>query len=180
MPIAAEAVTGAINGVMQSVEGLVTNAEERGKVLAELGKVKTSVVNDVLNLERETISGRLRVIEAEAKSEHKITAIWRPVMMLSFGAIVVYNMAIAPIFGLTPVNAETTSLPTELWAVIKLGLGGYVVGRSGEKIAKTVMTNVRDARLIDPLEVMKPKKRMKMRKKLIEAGLDPDEVMGVG
>ena len=31
-----------------------------------------------------------------------------------------------------------TPLRDEAWALLQLGLGGYVVGRSGEKIAKVI------------------------------------------
>jgi hypothetical protein len=29
-------------------------------------------------------------------------------------------------------------LPDELWTLLTVGVGGYVVGRSGEKVAKTL------------------------------------------
>ena len=32
----------------------------------------------------------------------------------------------------------TATLPEELWNLLMIGVGGYVVGRSGEKIAKNI------------------------------------------
>jgi hypothetical protein len=29
-------------------------------------------------------------------------------------------------------------LPTDVWTLLQIGLGGYVVGRSGESIARTL------------------------------------------
>ena len=48
--------------------------------------------------------------------------------MLTFLALVVGDT-----FGLL-----ATPLRDEAWELLKLGLGGYVLGRSGEKIAKVV------------------------------------------
>jgi hypothetical protein len=84
------------------------------------------------------------VVLAEAKSEHKITAIWRPVLMLTITAIVGWNYLIAPLAELAvqllagdqvPLAIE---LPDELWNLLMIGVGGYIVGRSGEKIAAKV------------------------------------------
>tara|TARA_R100000664_G_scaffold34032_1_gene53566 strand:- start:11090 stop:11506 length:417 start_codon:yes stop_codon:yes gene_type:complete len=81
------------------------------------------------------------VVIAEAKSEHKITATWRPILMLTITAIVAWNFLLAPLAELA-VTLSTGNqiplsipLPDELWTLLSIGVGGYVVGRSGEKIA---------------------------------------------
>ena len=33
------------------------------------------------------------------------------------------------------------TIPPDMWALLKIGLGGYVVGRSGEKIAQVWKKN---------------------------------------
>lgn len=84
------------------------------------------------------------VIKAEAESEHKITATWRPILMLSITAIVTWNYLLAPLVELAvrmfagdqvPLSIP---LPEQLWNLLMIGVGGYVVGRSGEKIAKNI------------------------------------------
>jgi hypothetical protein len=84
------------------------------------------------------------VIKAEAESEHKITATWRPILMLTITAIVGWNYLFAPLVELAvrmfagdqvPLSIP---LPEELWNLLMIGVGGYVVGRSGEKIAKNI------------------------------------------
>jgi len=30
------------------------------------------------------------------------------------------------------------TLPDHLWALLKIGVGGYIVGRSAEQVAKTI------------------------------------------
>jgi len=84
------------------------------------------------------------VVLAEAKSEHKITAIWRPVLMLTITAIVGWNYLIAPLAELAVQLLAGDQVPLaieladELWNLLMIGVGGYIVGRSGEKIAAKV------------------------------------------
>lgn len=81
------------------------------------------------------------IIVAEAQGESWLQRNWRPLIMLVFGFIVANNYIIAPyIAAFAPAGtaAPVLEIPTDMWSLMKLGLGGYVVGRSGEKIAKTM------------------------------------------
>lgn len=84
------------------------------------------------------------VILAEAKSEHWITATWRPILMLTITAIVGWNYLLAPLVELAVrlfVGDQiplTIPLPDELWNLLMIGVGGYVLGRSAEKVADKV------------------------------------------
>ena len=70
------------------------------------------------------------VVTAEAKSEHWLTANWRPITMLSFVALIVAHWLGFTADGLT--EAQVLSL----LEIVKVGLGGYVIGRSAEKCVK--------------------------------------------
>ena len=76
------------------------------------------------------------IIKAEAQSEHKITSQWRPILMLGFTAMIMNNFMLAPyleaIFGWSVV----VDLPDHVWELLKIGVGGYIIGRSGEKMVK--------------------------------------------
>ena len=76
------------------------------------------------------------VVVAEAKSEHWVTSAWRPITMLSFTAIVVNNYILAPYIDLFFGTSVLLEVPEQLWSLLKIGLGGYVVGRSAEKCVK--------------------------------------------
>ncbi len=77
----------------------------------------------------------MQAIVAEAKSEHTVTATWRPITMLTFVVIIANNYILAPYINLFFHVDPTLPLPPEMWALLKIGLGGYVVGRSVEKAA---------------------------------------------
>ena len=76
------------------------------------------------------------IIIAEAQSEHKLTAQWRPITMLVFVIIIANNYLVYPYLSLFWIEAPLLELPPDLWQLLQIGLGGYVVGRSGEKIAQ--------------------------------------------
>ena len=96
----------------------------------EADKIKLEMLKKVQEGEIEELKGKFGVLGQEADSEHWLVAAWRPITMLTFLAMVV-----AWWFGYTPENV-TEPLLMELFSLIKIGLGGYVVGRSAEKVAK--------------------------------------------
>lgn len=53
--------------------------------------------------------------------------------MLSFGFIVIYVKFVGPLFDL-----RIPVLEDEFWTLLQIGIGGYVVGRSAEKIADKI------------------------------------------
>lgn len=73
------------------------------------------------------------IIKAEAESEHWLTSSWRPITMLTFVALIV-----ARAFGFTAPNV-TEAEWVKLWGLVELGLGGYVVGRTAEKVIPSIV-----------------------------------------
>ena len=77
---------------------------------------------------------RSDVIQAEAKSDSWMASNWRPILMLTFTAIVAVNWLILPVVSWFGPHLVPLVLPPDMWDVLKIGVGGYIVGRSGEKI----------------------------------------------
>ena len=72
------------------------------------------------------------IIKAEASSESWLAQSWRPIMMLTFGALIVARwMGYA-----APGISQEEIL--KLWNIVELGLGGYVIGRSVEKVVPSI------------------------------------------
>jgi len=76
---------------------------------------------------------RVNVIVAETASGDPWVRRWRPALMYIFMAIVANNYILAPYVQLFGGPALELELPPDMWDIIKIGLGGYVVGRSVEK-----------------------------------------------
>jgi hypothetical protein len=82
------------------------------------------------------VEAAMNVVVAEAKSEHALTSQWRPITMLVFTAIVANNYIIAPYLAAIFGWSVTLEMPDQLWNLLSIGIGGYVVGRSSEKAIK--------------------------------------------
>ncbi len=78
------------------------------------------------------------VVIAEMKSGAWLAQNWRPITMLTFVAIIANNYILYPYLALFWSKAPVLQIPPDMWSLLKIGLGGYVVGRSGEKIAKAL------------------------------------------
>lgn len=73
------------------------------------------------------------IVKTEAASSHWLAANWRPILMLTFGALIVARW-----FGFAAPNL-TEAEYLALWDIVELGLGGYVIGRSAEKVAPAIV-----------------------------------------
>lgn len=82
------------------------------------------------------LEASMNVVVAEAQSEHWLTATWRPITMLTFVTIIAFNYILFPILGLFIDNLPMLEIPPDMWDLLKIGLGGYVVSRGVEKTMK--------------------------------------------
>ena len=114
--------------------------EEKDKRAEIEREINMALISNSAQIEQAAAS----VILAEAKSEHRITATWRPILMLTITAIVGWNYLLAPLVELAvrlfagDQIPLTIPLPDALWNLLMIGVGGYVVGRSAEKVADKV------------------------------------------
>lgn len=78
--------------------------------------------------ELEEMSAKAEIVKTEAASSHWLAANWRPLVMLTFAGLIVARW-----FGWAAPNLSEGEY-LKLWSIVEFGLGGYVVGRSVEKI----------------------------------------------
>ena len=114
---------GVVKEIGNVIDNLFTSDEEREKAKNKVFKVLKQQELELHKLQNE-------IILAEANGNW-LQRSWRPILMLSFGFIVIYVKFIAPMFSL-----PIPPLEDEFWGLLNLGIGGYVVGRSAEKVMK--------------------------------------------
>ena len=114
-----------LKDLLGGLDKLFTSKEEKIKAEA---LIKEIILSKQLELQRMQAD----IIIAEAKGNW-LQRSWRPILMLAFGFIVIYVKFIAPLFDL-----RIPELENEFWNLLQLGIGGYVVGRSAEKISKNI------------------------------------------
>lgn len=96
---------------------------------AEAARVEAELQAELWRNAHQLNAAAADIIKTEAQSQHGLAAIWRPVVMLTFCGLIVARW-----FGwAAPELSEAEYL--KLWSIVEFGLGGYVVGRSVEKIA---------------------------------------------
>ena len=97
-------------------------------------KVRLALLENTKQIE----ASASQIILAEAKSESWIASSWRPILMFNITLIESVNYLIFPLIEVATGSKLMIPLPDELWTLLTVGVGGYVVGRSGEKVAKTL------------------------------------------
>ena len=110
------------------VDDLHTSDEERLNAKTKMLEVQAVAMQQVFDYETQALTARANIVNSEASSENWIASSWRPITMLTFMVL-----AVGDSLGLL-----ASPLRDEAWMLLQLGLGGYVVGRSGEKIAQTI------------------------------------------
>lgn len=88
------------------------------------------------------LKAQAEIILAEAKGG-RLQRNWRPMLMMTFMIIIANNYIIHPYLQLfAPGKSLALALPPEMWSLLKIGVGGYVVGRSVEKVTAGGVTKL--------------------------------------
>lgn len=111
--------------VNRLLDDIHTSDEERARAKSAIMALQNEALGLALALERESLQAKSGLIAAEANGASWLQRNWRPITMLSFLGLVV-----ADSFGLLAFR-----LADQAWLLLQIGLGGYVVGRSVEKIS---------------------------------------------
>lgn len=98
-------------------------------------KAKAEMMVVLAQAEKERMKAKSDVVVAEAKGESSAQRNWRPHLMYLFMFIIGFNFILAPIAGMLGLGLETLPIPEHMWLLLTVGVGGYIAGRSGEKIS---------------------------------------------
>ncbi len=128
----ASILTKVIGPITNLIDELHTSPEEKGKIQTALAKLHIEFGSKLLDYESKLNESRTAIITAEAQGGSWLQRSWRPITMLTFLVLVV-----ADSFGWLE-----NRLATEAWTLLQIGLGGYVVGRSAEKVAPMIVRSM--------------------------------------
>ncbi len=121
-------LSSAITPVTNLIDEMHTSDDERLQAKNALAKLHAEMSSEIVTYETQLLKSKSDIISAEANGKSWLQRNWRPITMLTFLALVVCDS-----LGLLPFR-----LAEDAWDLLKIGLGGYVVGRSAEKIAAPV------------------------------------------
>ncbi|MBE0564930.1 MAG: hypothetical protein IH621_03165 [Krumholzibacteria bacterium] len=128
-------MVGEILGILGKVAGGVADRifpdpEQELKRIELQQALQAAVLERTSEIER----AAAEVVKAEAQGQSWLQRTWRPITMLVFVGLIVARWLgwSAPNLG----EAEVL----KLWDIVEIGLGGYVIGRSAEKILPGVVS----------------------------------------
>ena len=117
MTLRVDPVTNVVDAVSRFVDRLTLPAREKKQLETDLQKL-------IQEIERDLVQARASIVVEETRGNW-LQRSWRPLVMLTFATIVLVG---------TFINVPILSDTSRFWDLLEIGLGGYVVGRSGEKI----------------------------------------------
>ena len=100
-------------------------------------KLKSELQTQLLQSHTQELKAAASIIEAEAKAGWFASS-WRPLLMYVLIFILVWNYVIGPVIKIFMGAVITFELPGDVWSLLQIGLGGYVLGRSAESVARTM------------------------------------------
>ena len=118
---------GMLGAVAPMVKTLFSTIDKTIDNKAEAEKIKQNIQQQLLSGQLKELEAQASIITAEAKGGW-LQRNWRPMLMLTFAGLVVAHW-----FGFTAPNIPE-SVQNSLLNIVLVGMGGYIVGRSGEKI----------------------------------------------
>lgn len=132
-------VSGLAAPLSNVINKFITRKEDQLKVQAEIESIQKDFEKKLIEQQSQMLMAQKDLITAEITG-HPFQRNWRPALMWIIIAIIANNYLIAPIVNqiVTVFGGENIlpllDLPDKLFNLMTIGLGGYVVGRSAEKI----------------------------------------------
>lgn len=123
-------IKGIADGARSIIGAFKLDPAKEAEFNAKMREFELRAYEQQAEREKTLIQEQSKVIQAEANSESWLAKNWRPIAMLAFtGLVVAYFLGYA---------APNISEPRveQLLGIVQVGLGGYVIGRTGEKMVK--------------------------------------------
>lgn len=131
-----------VTGVLSVVKGIigqfVADPQQKAQVELQLVQAQAELEKVALIAEQQLADAQSKVVIAEAQSDSWMAKNWRPITMLCFTGIVVWNYVLVPVVSATPVL-----IPADMWGLLKLGIGGYIGARTLEKVGPDLVAAAR-------------------------------------
>jgi len=133
MPLIAKEISQVIASITGGLDELITSKEERDILRNQLYEMKYSLVEKAMEAELRILESRTQIINAEAKGESWLQRSWRPVTALTFLVLIVLHH-------LGFLQIEITD---QMWDLLQVMIGGYVVSRGIEKAVPAAVQAIR-------------------------------------
>lgn len=126
-------------GVKETVDSIgnaidkIDKSDEKLELQLKYKELLMNIEGACIEYESKLLETKSKIVESETKGESWLQRNWRPVLMCICMFIVFNNYVLVPYFHL-----PVTTLDEHIWTLMDLGVGGYVAGRSLEKITENL------------------------------------------
>ena len=121
--------------ILAPIFGLIDKAVPNKDLAAQ---IKADMQTAVIEVQKQTLESQRDIIVAEAQGESWLQRSWRPLFMC-FLMFFIGSSVIAGAFGYgEAVAAGWNAIPQPAWTLSQIGLGGYIGGRTVEKVTKNI------------------------------------------
>jgi hypothetical protein len=123
-------------GVKETVDSIgnaidkIDKSDEKLELQLKYKELLMNMEGACIDYESKLLENKSKIIESEVKGESGLQRNWRPILMCICMLIIFTNYVLVPFFHITP-----AILDEHIWNLMDLGVGGYVAGRSLEKIS---------------------------------------------
>ena len=118
---------GVLQNVIREIGDIVNRLSVSSK---EKQKIQEEIQSLVYRYKSELVREQSAAVGEEARGNW-LQRSWRPLVMLVFALIVLVGT-----FTTLPLLSDTS----RFWDLLEIGIGGYVIGRSGEKVTESLLS----------------------------------------
>ena len=148
---------------------------------SDSGRIKNELDIKLAEVDLTTVQGQIDIVGKEVSGD-KLQRSWRPHLMYLLMAVIVGYVFIVPFYNFIlfpllvsvlwyePVKIEVSGLwdgmPTQLWTLMQIGIGGYIGSRGLEKMIGTPGSRDMTRQVVDVVRRRKPESEIPtLRKK---------------
>ena len=120
-------IMGVLQNVIREIGDIVNRLSVSSK---EKQKIQEEIQSLVYRYKSELVREQSAAVGEEARGNW-LQRSWRPIVMLAFALVILSGMFM---------ESTLLSDSSRLWDLLEIGLGGYVIGRSGEKVTDCLLS----------------------------------------
>jgi len=127
------------SGVKETIDSIgnaidkIDKSDEKLDLQLKYKELLMKIEGACIEYESKLLESKSTIIQNETKGESWLQRNWRPMLMCICMFIVLNNYVLVPYFGI-----PLTVLDEHIWNMMEVGIGGYVAGRSLEKISENL------------------------------------------
>lgn len=125
---------GLLDGASKVIDSINAPKEQKVAALAQLQALQEQFNAAALQADSDFAKAQAGVVTSEAGGVSWMQRNWRPITMLSFVAILINNFIIAPYAKAFGASVPMLDIPTPMWGLLTVGIGGYIGARTYEKV----------------------------------------------